>query len=48
MDGNENEWEFGQMTAVLLLSSVILTLRDLYAGGASLSSYDNDVLEIVR
>lgn len=30
MDGDENAWGFGQMTAVLLLSSIILTLRDIY------------------
>lgn len=35
MDGNENAWGFGQIMAVLLLSSVILTLRDLHAGKTS-------------
>ncbi|KAL8940722.1 MAG: hypothetical protein Q9216_002673 [Gyalolechia sp. 2 TL-2023] len=31
IDGDENAWTFGQITAVLLLSSLILTLRDLHA-----------------
>lgn len=32
IDANENEWGFGQILAVLLLSSITLTFRDLYTG----------------
>lgn len=32
MDGDENAWGFGQIVPVLLLSSIILTFRELYVG----------------
>ncbi|KAL9577795.1 MAG: hypothetical protein Q9212_006139 [Teloschistes hypoglaucus] len=32
MDGNENEWGFGQIVPVLLLCSTILIFKDLYLG----------------
>lgn len=31
MDGNENAWGFGQLIQVLLLSSILLTFKDLYS-----------------
>ncbi|KAL8941121.1 MAG: hypothetical protein Q9211_001955 [Gyalolechia sp. 1 TL-2023] len=31
IEGNENAWGFGQITAILLLSSIILTLRESHA-----------------
>ncbi|KAL8676356.1 MAG: hypothetical protein Q9186_007115 [Xanthomendoza sp. 1 TL-2023] len=34
MDGDENEWGFGQVVPVLLLSSILLTFTDLYTGMA--------------
>ncbi|KAL8730573.1 MAG: hypothetical protein Q9181_004612 [Wetmoreana brouardii] len=30
IDGNENEWGFGQIVPVLLLSSIVLTFKELY------------------
>ncbi|KAL9602803.1 MAG: hypothetical protein Q9179_002428 [Wetmoreana sp. 5 TL-2023] len=32
MDGNENEWGFGQLVPVLLLSSVVLSFKELHTG----------------
>ena len=32
MKGNENAWGFGQLIQVLLLTSILLTLKDLYSG----------------
>lgn len=32
LNGDENEWGFGQIVPVLLLSSIILTFRELYIG----------------
>ncbi|KAL8836742.1 MAG: hypothetical protein Q9170_002806 [Blastenia crenularia] len=40
LEGNENAWTFGQIMAVLLLSSIILTVRDIYSEqNATLSNH---------
>ena len=36
MSGNENEWGFGQIVPVLLLSSTVLTFKELYTGKQAL------------
>ncbi|KAL8714638.1 MAG: hypothetical protein Q9220_001587 [cf. Caloplaca sp. 1 TL-2023] len=36
IDGNENGWGFGQIVPVLLLSSILLTFKELYTGSASI------------